>query len=96
MANLINGNTYASYGLVLRRFNNLLNMPDRLGKYFYSWGSEIQPLVLEENIFWKHNDIKIDVLWDSRLGVSLEASLIALRKMQAVTLETDDYGTFTG
>lgn len=95
MANLINGQTYAYYGLVLKSYKNLLNMPSRIGQAFYYWGDVIQPLVLEEDIHWNHNEIKVECIFDqNRFGADLETTLLALRNMKETTLETDDHGIF--
>lgn len=95
MANLIDGREYSSFGLIIKSYKNLFNMPSRIGDAFYDWGDIIQPLVGASDIHWKHNDIKIECLFDGgRYGLDLEATLQELRGLKETTLEVDNHPVF--
>ena len=94
--NAINGQPYSYYGIIFSKSEGLLNMPSRLGDVVYDWGDFIQPLVDEEDIYWKAREFKIDVLFDgNRHGINLKEALSRLSALPKEFLLNTDYGDFT-
>ena len=64
--NKLNGKPLSYYGLILVGYKGVLDMPSRLGDTYYDWGDLQQPLVDDEDIFWKSKNINLNVVFDER------------------------------
>jgi len=62
----LNDKRLSYYGLIPIGYHGILDMPSRLGNTFYDWGDHQQPLVEEEDIFWRARDFGLTVVFDER------------------------------
>lgn len=90
----LNGQLLSYYGFVLVGYSGIMDMPQRLGETFYDWGDWQQPLVDEEDIFWKSRDFSMDVVFDERrTSKTLKSVVKEITNLSECLLETD-YGNF--
>ncbi|WP_142783344.1 hypothetical protein [Changchengzhania lutea] len=92
---MINGKPYSDYGFIPINFYGFLDMPSRLGETFYDWGEYIEPLVHEDDLFWKSREFKIDVFFDNRLTLkTFNQSVNELSSIVGFFPITNEFGTF--
>ena len=91
----LNGQLLSYYGFVLVGYSGIMDMAQRLGETFYDWGDYQQPLVEEEDIFWKSRDFNMNVLFDERkTSKTLNYIVNEIANLPECLLESE-YGNFT-
>lgn len=93
--NKLNGQFLNYYGLILVKYNGILDMPQRLGETFYDWGDYQEPLVDDEDIFWKSRNFSMDVVFDERVTNKTLKSVINEISILPEFLLESEYGNFT-
>ena len=92
---MINEKEYSFYGFVPISYQGFLDMPLRVGDTFYDWGDYIEPLVHEDDIFWKARTFIIKVLFDNRLtNISFRDSVNSIANIKGYFELNTKYGTF--
>lgn len=94
--NTINGHPYSYFGFEIIKIDGVLDMPSRLGDITYDWGDFIEPLVEEEDIFWKSRDIKVDVFFNGeRYDMTLKQAIERLESLPNEFVLNTYFGGFT-
>ncbi|AOR28717.1 hypothetical protein FORMB_16780 [Formosa sp. Hel1_33_131] len=90
----LNNKLLSYYGLILVGYNGILDMPSRLGDTFYDWGDWQQPLVDDEDIFWKSKEFSLNVVFDERrTNKTLKSIVNEISNLPECLLESK-YGNF--
>ena len=92
---IIDGQTLNYFGLMLLDIKGPLDMPSRLGATFYDWGDTIEPLVHEDDLFWKSRDIVCEFYFDGVKHSLTKSQLITrLNGITHHTLIQTNYGNY--
>lgn len=92
---MINGKPYSFYGFVPISYHGFLDMPQRLGEVSYDWGDYVEPLLHEDDLFWKSRELRINVLYDARLStMSFRSAIEHLTYIIGYFEIVTTYGTF--
>lgn len=79
---IIDGRNLNYFGLTLLKINGPLDMPSRLGSTHHNWGDELEPLVHEDDLFWKSRLITCEFLFDGiRFNLTKEDLLFKLNAL---------------
>lgn len=83
-----NGTNTESWGLLVSKTTGFFDMPDRVSPVIYDWGDTLQPLLDEEDIFWKSLSITVEFVYDSRItGNTYEQTMTALKALDEFEIE---------
>ena len=62
-----NGTNTTALGLLVSKTTGFFDMPDRGSPVVYDWGDSLQPLLDDEDIFWKALTMTVEFIYDSRI-----------------------------